>query len=135
MRSLVLQTAVRYLLPMLMLFSVYLLLRGHDSPGGGFVGGLAAGAAMALYALAMGPERAGNVLRIDPRLLLGAGLSLVIASGMTGMALGHPFLTGIWTHLEIPIAGELGSPLLFDLGVYLVVLGIITVIVLTLAED
>ncbi len=71
--SLILSTATRYLLPLLLLFSLFLLLRGHNEPGGGFVGGLVAVAAFALYALAAGTQEARSLLRVDTRTLMAVG--------------------------------------------------------------
>lgn len=130
--SVILGVAVRALLPLLLLFSIFLLLRGHHAPGGGFVGGLVAAAAMALYALAHGAMAAQQLLRLSPRGLIAAGLMTALASGLVGPLMGTPFLTGRWIkvgHLE------LGTPLLFDVGVYLVVIGVTLWIILTLAEE
>ncbi len=130
--SMILGVAVRALLPLLLLFSIFLLLRGHHAPGGGFVGGLVAAAAVALYALAHGATAAQQLLRFSPRELIAAGLMTAFASGLVGPLTGAPFLTGRWAkvgHLE------LGTPLLFDVGVYLVVIGVTLWIILTLAEE
>jgi multicomponent Na+:H+ antiporter subunit B len=134
--SLLLQTATRFLQPLLLVFSVLLLLRGHDEPGGGFVGGLTAAGAFALNAIAYGVPAARRALRADPRTLAGAGLVLATASGALSLALGRPFLTGVWVALPLPGGRlELGTPLLFDAGVYLVVLGAALTIILVLGEE
>lgn len=135
MTSLILSTAIRYLLPLLLLLSVYLLLHGHNVPGGGFVGGLVASAAFALYTIAHGVERAQGVLRIDPRTLIGLGLLTVLISGCLSLLSRQPFLTGLWSDLKIPVVGKVGTPLLFDTGVYFVVIGVTLTIVFSLAED
>jgi|DewCreStandDraft_5_1066085.scaffolds.fasta_scaffold00372_35 multicomponent Na+:H+ antiporter subunit B len=130
--SVILGVAVRALLPLLLLFSIFLLLRGHHAPGGGFVGGLVAAAVVALYALAYGATAAHRLLRLSPRGLIAAGLLTALGSGLVGPLTGAPFLTGRWIkvgHLE------LGTPLLFDVGVYLVVIGVTLWIILTLAEE
>ena len=82
MTSLILRTATRYLFPIIMLFSIYALLRGHNEPGGGFVGGLAAASAYTLYALAFDVAAARNLLRIDSRTLIGLGLLLSLGSAL-----------------------------------------------------
>jgi multicomponent Na+:H+ antiporter subunit B len=135
--SIVLQTATRYMLPLLMLLSFFLLLRGHNKPGGGFIGGLVISTAFALYAIAYGGSAALRVLRVPPHSLIGAGLLMAGASGIVGMITGQPYLTGVWFTLLVPGLGELhlGTPLLFDLGVYLVVVGATLTIILSLAED
>jgi multicomponent Na+:H+ antiporter subunit B len=136
MNSLILSTATRYLLPLLLLFSVFLLLRGHNDPGGGFVGGLVAAAALALYGLTFGADEARQLLKIEPRSLIGIGLLLAVSSGLAApLFQGRPFMSGIWAATELPALGKPGTPLLFDLGVYLVVIGVVLTILLALSED
>jgi len=134
--SLILQTGTRLLLPLLLLFSVFLLLRGHDEPGGGFIAGLVASMAFALYMFAFDVYRARGVLRIDPRNLLGIGLLLATVSGLPSLLQGQAYLTSLWWDVEVPLFGELklSTPLVFDIGVYLVVIGTVLTIVLALAE-
>jgi multicomponent Na+:H+ antiporter subunit B len=134
-QSLILSTATRYLLPLLLLFSLFLLMRGHYEPGGGFVGGLVAAAAFSLYAIAFDVQRTRQLLRIDPRGLIGLGLLLAVLSGLFGWSQGKPFMTAIWGSQTWPVLGKVGTPLLFDIGVYLVVLGVILKIVFSLAEE
>jgi multicomponent Na+:H+ antiporter subunit B len=137
MKSLILTTATRFLLPLFLLFSVFVLLRGHNEPGGGFVGGLIAAAAFALYALAYDVTATRQMLGVDPRTLIPLGLVIAIASGLVGLLLGLPFMTGLWINVYIPGLEEfgVGTPLVFDLGVYLVVLGVTLTIILSLAEE
>ena len=133
--SLILRTATRYLLPVLTLFSVFLLLVGHHAPGGGFVGGLVSASAIALCALAFDVETARRILPMTPRTLVGIGLMTAGISGLWGLAQGVPFLTAYWGSLSLPEAQiELGTPLLFDLGVYFVVTGVVLAMVFALAE-
>ena len=134
MRSLVLQTATRYLIPLMLMFSVFLLLAGHNAPGGGFVGGLLAAAAFSLYAIAHGFDTARDTLRIPPRRLIGGGLLLALGSGLFSIALDYPFMTGQWDDTLLPAIGKLGTPVLFDTGVYLVVIGVTLLVVFSLAE-
>lgn len=135
MTSLILSTATRYLLPLLLLFSIFVLLRGHDEPGGGFVGGLVAAAAFALYSMAYGVASARQVLPTDPRTLIGLGLLTTIGSGLPALIQGLPFLTGLWSERTVPLLGKVGTPLLFDLGVFLVVIGVMLTIIFALAEE
>jgi multicomponent Na+:H+ antiporter subunit B len=123
-RSVILATSTRYLLPLLLLFSTFLLLRGHNEPGGGFVGGLVAAAAIALYALAAGVQKAQQLLRLDLRTLMALGLLCAIGAGLLGLLAGSPLLTGLWSSHPVPVVGKLGTPLLFDAGVFLVVIGV-----------
>ncbi len=135
MTSLILSTATIYLLPLLLLLSIYLLFHGHDSPGGGFVGGLVAAAAFALYAIAEGVENAKKRLRVHPRALMGLGLLTSLLSGCLALMIGKPFLTGLWEILRFPPGWKIGTPQLFDVGVYFVVIGVTLTIIFSLAED
>jgi multicomponent Na+:H+ antiporter subunit A len=125
------RTAARLLMPLLLLFAVFLLLRGHDRPGGGFVGGLVAAAAFALYAIAFGVQRARQALLVRPLTLLGAGLLIALVSGLPAVLRGQPFLTASW--MSGPVA--LGTPVLFDVGVFLVVAGVVMMMIFSLAEE
>jgi multicomponent Na+:H+ antiporter subunit B len=133
---LVLQTTARFLFALFLLFSIFLLLRGHNQPGGGFSGGLVGAAAFALYAIAFDAAEARRALRVDPRTLIAVGLLVAAASAVLGLLVGEPFMTGLWTTLSLPIFGDLkvGTPLLFDVGVYIVVIGITLLIVLTMED-
>ena len=136
MNSLILRTAVRFLMPLLLLFSVFLLVRGHNQSGGGFAGGLVAASAFALFSLAYNAAEARRVLRIQTALLIASGLLIAVLSGLIGLLAGRPFLTGLWTYIFIPGIGnlEVGTPVLFDIGVYLLVFGITLTMVFSLEE-
>jgi multicomponent Na+:H+ antiporter subunit B len=136
MQSLILRTAGHFLLPLLLLFSLFLLFRGHNEPGGGFIAGLVAAAAVVLYLFSMDIASARRVLRVDPRSLLGSGMLLAVLSGVPGVFRGQPFFTAQWLEVTVPGLGmvKLSSVLLFDIGVYLVVIGAVLTIMLTLAE-
>lgn len=137
MTSLILSAATRFLLPLLLLFSIFVLLRGHNEPGGGFVGGLIAAAAFALHAIATDARKARRTLRLDPQTLIAIGLATALASGTIALFYDRPFMTGLWVTLHNPWLEELkiGTPLLFDAGVYLVVFGVTLTIILALAEE
>ncbi|WP_006786614.1 Na+/H+ antiporter subunit B [Thiorhodospira sibirica] len=136
MYSLILRSASHFLLPLLLLFSIFLLLRGHNEPGGGFIGGLVASAAIALYLFSMDVKAARQVLHIDPRELLGWGLTLAVLSGVPAVFWHQPFFTAQWLTLELPALGEvkLSTVLLFDIGVYMVVIGSVLTVLLALAD-
>jgi multicomponent Na+:H+ antiporter subunit A len=125
------RTAARLLMPLLLLFAVFLLLRGHNEPGGGFVGGLVAAAAFALYAIAFGVARARQALLVKPMTLLGAGLLIALASGVPAVLRGQPFMTAQWT-LGVLAAG---TPMVFDIGVFLVVAGVALMMIFSLGEE
>jgi multicomponent Na+:H+ antiporter subunit B len=136
MNSLILRTATRFLVPLLLLFSIFLLLRGHNEPGGGFIGGLMAASSFVLYAIAYDAAAARRALRFEPRTFVGVGLLIAALSGLYPLLQGLPFLTGIWGYVPLPGNDlELGSPLIFDIGVYVTVIGVTLMIILTLAEE
>jgi multicomponent Na+:H+ antiporter subunit B len=133
--SVLLLAAVRLLIPLLLLYAVFLLWRGHNAPGGGFVGGLIASAAFVLYSLTAGVAASRRALRVDPSSLLSIGLGIALLSGIPGLLIGRPFMKAGWTTLRVgAIDLPLGTPLLFDVGVFLAVAGVVLTIVFTLAE-
>lgn len=135
MTSSILQTATRFLMPLLLLFAVFLLLRGHNEPGGGFVGGLVVASAFVLYSIAYGVSASRRALLVDPSTLLGVGLLVAVGSGVPALLLGQPFMTAAWTTVGSgPVAIALGTPLLFDVGVFLAVIGVVLTIVFTLGD-
>lgn len=134
MRSVILSTAARYLLPLLLLFSIFVLLRGHNEPGGGFVGGLVAAAGYALYALAENVTSARDAMLLKPIQLVVSGLVLALGSALFSLAAGAQFMEGVWGEVYYPGIGKLGTPLFFDIGVYLLVAGVVTAIIFAFFE-
>ena len=135
MTSSILQTAARVLMPLLLLFAFFLLMRGHNQPGGGFVGGLVVAASFILYSIAFGVDAGRRALLVRPSTLLGIGLLVALVSGLPGVVVGHPFMTAVWTTVGTgSTALFIGTPLVFDVGVFLVVIGVVLTIVFTLAE-
>jgi len=136
MNSLILKTATRILFPTLLIFSIFLFLRGHNEPGGGFIGGLVGAAAFILFAVAYGTNVTKELLRMDPKIMVGLGLFLGAFSGIISMFAGDPFLTGQWL---LPVVGgnelHIGTPLIFDIGVYLVVVGFTLAAIFALEEE
>jgi multicomponent Na+:H+ antiporter subunit B len=110
-------------------FSLILLLRGHNDPGGGFIAGLLAASAIIVLGMALGVGRVRRLLRVNPLAIAGIGVLLAIGSGLVSAFAGTPFLTGLWLPLHI-----FGTPGLFDIGVYLVVFGTVTAIALALED-
>lgn len=133
MKSAILQTATRYLLPILLLFSFFLLLRGHYYPGGGFVGGLVASIAFVLHSFANGTENTLKILRYQPISLIPVGLATAALSVILPLLFDLPPMTGLWFDEPIPVIGSIGSALFFDIGVYLVVIGVVLTILFTIA--
>lgn len=135
--SLILSAATRLLVSLLLLFSIYMLVRGHNDPGGGFIGGLIASIAFALYAIAHGTAATRQALRLDPSVIAVAGLGVALASGVLAALFGDAPFTGLWLFLgatEIEKGVPISSVLLFDVGVYLVVIGAMLTLVLNLEE-
>jgi len=128
--SVIFRTTVRAVLPVLLIVSLMMLVRGHDEPGGGFIGGLFAAIGFALYALSTGVDSARALLRVDPLTLVALGLGIAALSGVPAILVGESFLTSLWSQRP-----KLGTPLLFDVGVYLVVVGTAVQLVFTLVEE
>lgn len=133
MKSTILLTASKYLLPILLLFSVFLLLRGHYYPGGGFVGGLVASIAFVLHSFANGTDSTMKILRYKPLTLIPLGLAIAALSMFAPVLFGLPVMTGLWLDQPIPVIGMIGTSLFFDLGVYLVVIGVVLTILFTIS--
>ncbi len=135
MKSFILSTSIKLLLPLLLLFSVFLLMRGHNFPGGGFVGGLVAASAFALYTIAESVDKAKGILKISPEFLIPAGLLTAVLSGIIPLLFGETVFKGIWIDYTLPLIGKFGTPFLFDIGVYLVVTGITLKIIFTILDN
>lgn len=135
MDSLILRTTTRFLVGLLFLFSVFVLIRGHNEPGGGFIGGLLAASALALYALANGVAAARRLLNADPRSLIAAGALCLVAAAGAGLVAGREMLTGLWLKQPIPGLGKVSTVLVFDVGVYLAVMGMAVLVLFTLGEE
>ncbi len=112
-----------------------MLIRGHNEPGGGFIGGLLAGSALALYALANGVPEARRLLRVDPRSLIAAGAVCLVTAAVASMFAGQEMLTGLWLKQPVPGLGKVSTVLVFDVGVYLAVMGMALLALFTLGED
>lgn len=119
MNSVILQTTSRLILPAALVFSIYVLLRGHNEPGGGFIGGLIAAAGIAVHSIPRGRAALIATLRLWPKTLVGVGILCAIFSGLPSLLLAEPFLTHKWPFETLPI----GTTLVFDIGVYLAVIG------------
>jgi multisubunit Na+/H+ antiporter MnhB subunit len=137
MFSLILKVATRLLVGLILIYAVYLLFRGHNDPGGGFSAALVAGTGFALFSFAEGPRRVREAIRTNPQKLAMAGLGISILSGLCSIIVGKPFLTGLWWEFEGSGGSILtiGTPIFFDIGVFLAVLGTILTLVLALEEN
>ncbi|MFD2998986.1 MnhB domain-containing protein [Pontibacter toksunensis] len=180
MRTIILSTAIRLLTPVFLIFSVYILFRGHNHPGGGFIGGLIGSIAFVFHVLAHGANATAKVffsltlyhyprqegksrtryflqimnanlrgrrkgdkelhwnyifVRVSPVYLIGVGLLMAVSSGMIGLVSGYSFMKGLWMDMQLPVIGSLGTPLLFDAGVYLLVMGMVLKMIFTMSKE
>lgn len=133
----ILQTAAVIIFFIIVIFSIDLFFAGHYSPGGGFIGGLMTSAALVLLLLAFDSKTLANVLPIDYRLMTATGLLIALATGLHSVFLGRPFLTHAYGKFDLPLLGEqtLHTAIAFDLGVYLVVIGVTLTIIQTIGEN
>ena len=135
MNTLILRTVAPPITALMLVFSVFALLRGHNLPGGGFIGGLIAASALAIYGIAYGVSAVRRAIRFHPMAIAGFGLLVATLSGFVSVFVGVPFMTGLWIYprifgVELPLATVIS----FDIGVYFVVLGSIASIALALEE-
>ena len=133
----ILRVATAFLVPLSLLFAVYVFLKGHQSPGGGFVGGLVAGVALIVYRMCCGGERLRRVMPVSERTLIAVGLCLAAGTGSAALLAGLPFFTSNNGYLPLP-GGESyhwASVAVFDLGVFLVVVGVTVGIMDALAGE
>lgn len=138
MNSLILQVATRYLSALLLVFSVFMLLRGHNEPGGGFIGGLIGATGFVIYAIACGTREARAALRLQPQNIAAAGLGIALIAGLFAGVMGDAFFTGQWLFIgatETDKGLPLSSVLVFDIGVYLVVFGAVLTLVFAMEEE
>src|SRR3984893_1624396 len=126
-RSLVLEVATRLIFPLIMVLSAYFFFAGHNTPGGGFAGGLTAGLALVLRYLAGGRYELGETLPFDAGKILGVGLGLSAGTAVASLLMGAPVLSSALILLDLPVLGtvKFGTALFFDLGVYLIVVGLV----------
>lgn len=135
MRTLIFRTAAPVITSLMIMFSIFILLRGHNEPGGGFIGGLIAVSALAVHGIAYGVPAVRRAIVFHPLSISGFGLLLSTLSGVVSAFVGVPFMTGLWVTpslvgVEVPLATVIS----FDIGVYLVVVGGFTAIALALEE-
>ncbi|WP_018478023.1 MnhB domain-containing protein [Pontibacter roseus] len=180
MKTVILATAIRILIPIFLLFSVYTLFRGHNHPGGGFIGGLIGSIAFVFHTMTHGPHHTvdtflkvnlygyprqpnqsrslylmrmmrvnvwrrrrqalhqdirTHMVRIEPISIIATGLLLAASSGLPALLTQQPFMTAFWTDFYLPIIGRPGTPILFDIGVYLLVIGIVLKITFVMSEE
>lgn len=135
--NLSIHTITRALAIITLVFSMHLFLGGHNNPGGGFIGGLMTASGILLLYLAFDFESVQKAIKINYAHIIASGLIIAILTGFIGIVFGHAYLEHFFTYVTIPFFGELEltTALPFDLGVYLVVVGITMLCTLTIAED
>ena len=122
--ALILTLAARILYPLMLLVAIWVLLRGHNEPGGGFIGGMVAVSATAMLAVAHGAGTAADKLPGGPLRLAAGGVLLSLASGLPSLLMGLPYMTHLWTSLPLGFTElKLSTVLLFDIGVFAAVWG------------
>jgi multicomponent Na+:H+ antiporter subunit B len=134
MKTVILTTTIRLMMPLFLVFSVFLLFRGHNLPGGGFVGGLMAGIAFFLHSMVFGADFTIKKYKLNPTRIMALGLLVALVSVCVPLFMGLPLFTGIWGSVSLPLIGKLGTPLFFDVGVYILVAGIILAITFILTK-
>lgn len=131
--SIIFQLGMKILTPLLLIGSAVIFWRGHQLPGGGFIGGLVAGATLATHAFCYGVDETLKLIRVRPISLIFFGLFFALSSGVISLiAQAQPF-QGLW--VSVPVVGVLGTPQLFDLGVYVLVMGLVAVFITEILRE
>ncbi|WP_196259283.1 Na(+)/H(+) antiporter subunit B [Pelagibacterium limicola] len=136
MNTVIFRTVAPGIAALMLVFSIFVLLRGHNEPGGGFIGGLIGASGLAVYGIACGVAEVRRAMVIHPIVLAGFGVFIATLAGLMPLFVDAPFLTGLWWIFELE--GQeiaLSTPLIFDIGVYAVVVGAVATIALTLEND
>lgn len=133
----ILRTAAKVLVFIILAFSAHLFLAGHNDPGGGFIGGLITSSALVLLAIAFDLKTLRRIVPIDFRIVTALGLLIAVLTGVGSFVFEQPFLSHTFAYKELPFLGktELATAVLFDLGVYLAVVGVTMTIILSIGED
>ena len=138
MNSVILRAGTRYLVGLLLLLSLFMLLRGHNEPGGGFIGGLIGATGFVLYAIAWGTKDARAALRLTPETLAVSGLLIALAAGLAAALFDDDFFTGQWLFIGATDDDKgvpLSTVLVFDIGVYVAVFGSVLSLVFAMEEE
>ncbi|AND41992.1 MULTISPECIES: Na(+)/H(+) antiporter subunit B [Cytobacillus] len=135
--DIILQTATKVVLFLIVLFSIHIFFAGHYTPGGGFVGGLLTSGAIVLLLLAFDMKTVSKILPVNYIHMIAVGLLFAIGTGAGALLFNVPFLTHAFGHVDLPVLGDtsLHTATLFDLGVFLVVVGVTMTIIQTIGED
>lgn len=135
MRTLILSTVIKILIPIFLGFAIYMFFRGHNQPGGGFIAGLIASIPFMIYSMAYGVDKVQEIFHIKPMFMATIGLLLAAVSGVFSMFIGEPMMTSLWLPEKVSILGKVGTPILFDLGVFFLVAGVVLKITFLLTKE
>jgi multicomponent Na+:H+ antiporter subunit B len=135
MKSIITKTVVKLLIPLFLFFSFYMLFRGHNEPGGGFIGGLIGTIVFILYGMIYGSDDLKKIMLLEPLKLIFWGLAIIVASGFLSYFQSEPFMTSRWAHFYLPFFGKPGTPILFDIGIYILVMGVVLKITVTMLDQ
>ncbi len=137
MNSIILQIASKYVRWLIVIFSIIILLRGHNYPGGGFIGGLLAGLSIAYKGFAFTPELVKEKIKIKPEGFVGLGLFFVFFSTLPGIWLKTSLMEGVWITIPFLFSEgiKFGTPFLFDIGVFFIVIGVTVLFLFSLARE
>jgi multicomponent Na+:H+ antiporter subunit B len=137
MISLILNRVTRVVLHIILLFSIFLLFKGHNEPGGGFIAGLMTSVAIILVYVAFDIEIIVKAIPVNFKMVIATGLCFAAGTGLGALLFGYPFLTHTFRYIHIPLLGEieLATAFGFDIGVYLVVVGATLLIIETLGGE
>jgi multicomponent Na+:H+ antiporter subunit B len=133
--SLILRTLLRAILPLVVVLSLFMLFRSQVAPGGGFASGLLAACAVVLQAVVSGPAYVRQVLPLSYTILAVVGVFFALIWGALSMLAELPFLTPLWLGQLLPGLGNIGTPVLFNIGIYMTVVGVASQFTLLLMEE
>ncbi len=135
--SAILKTAMRLIVPLTLLFAAYVTLKGHNEPGGGFIGGLIFAIGFVMFRLAFGADDYRRLVPLHPRVLVSIGLAIAAVTTVLPLFFGQGLLTSYVTYIGLPLGETMhfASAVFFDLGVLLVVIGVSTGMIARLAEE
>ncbi|MFI4861514.1 MAG: MnhB domain-containing protein [Phycisphaerales bacterium JB063] len=136
MSSLILRNAMSLIFPLTLIFAIYMALKGHNEPGGGFIGGLIAATALVMIRMSHGKDAMARLMPFHPRVLIAGGIALAGLTAVVPMAFGLPLLTSRAPYIY-PLGHEIHVPtaMFFDLGVLLVVVGVASGMIFRLGEE
>jgi len=136
MNTVIFRTIAPLIVAIMAVFSIYILLRGHNEPGGGFIGGLIAASAIAILGMSSSVAEVRRALKFDPLAYAGFGVFIAGLSGLASFFVDAPFMTSIWLYLDLDgTEVALSTPMVFDIGVYFVVFGTVSAVALALEDE